>query len=218
MQTIYGLSVPDTLAEAAAPQTTALIVYDMQVGILHQLKHGQAVLDQVLRLLALARAAGIRTFFMRHMSLPKRLAGTFQLRQMMAWQRKTSVDDVHPWFLRDSPGFALAPELEVRDDEAIFDKLTFSAFEGTPLSIALRDCGMKSVVICGVATEIGIEPTARHGADLGFIPIIPTDACGSGHVEAGERALAGLRFMGDALLCTVDDLAGAWTGSAAQRA
>jgi nicotinamidase-related amidase len=210
MKRAYGLAIPETLAEAAHPETTALIVYDMQVGILQQLKHGQDVLTHVLTLLELARAARVRVFFMRHLSLPKRLSGVFQLRQTMAWQRKDNVEDVQPWFLRDTPGFALAPELKVRDDEAILDKITMSAFEGTPLAIALRDCGLKSFVICGVATEIGIEPTIRHGADLGFIPILVEDACGGGHADAAERALASIRFMNDAMICKTDDLAAAW--------
>jgi nicotinamidase-related amidase len=207
---VSGLQIPGTLAEAAHPDTTALIVYDMQVGILRQLRHGNDVLARVLKVLDLARAAGVRIFFMRHMSLPKKLSGVFQLRQMMFWQGKTSPDDVNPWFLRDSPGFALAPELGVREDEAILDKITMSAFEGTPLAIALRDCGLKSFVICGIATEIGIEPTVRHGSDLGFIPIVVEDACGAGEPEAGERALAGMRFIGDAMISTVDELAAAW--------
>jgi nicotinamidase-related amidase len=210
VKSAHGLSIPATLAEAVRPDSTALIVYDMQVGILRQLKAGPDVLARVLEVLELARSTGVRIFFMRHMSLPKKLAGVFQTRQMMFWQNKTSPDDVHPWFLRDSPGFALAPELAVRDDEAILDKITMSAFEGTPLSIALRDCGLTSFAICGIATEIGIEPTIRHGADLGFIPVLVEDACGAGEHEAGERAIAGMRFIGDAMICRVDELAAAW--------
>jgi nicotinamidase-related amidase len=210
MKSAHGLDIPASLAEAVRPNTTALIVYDMQVGILRQLKHGPDVLARVLKVLEFARAAGVRTFFMRHMSLPKKLAGVFQTRQMMFWQSKDSPDDVHPWFLRDSPAFALADELAVREDEAILDKITMSAFEGTPLGMALRDCGLKSFVICGIATEIGIEPTVRHGSDLGFIPIVVEDACGAGEHEAGVRALEGMRFIGDAMICKVDDLAAAW--------
>ena len=170
------------------------------------------MLDKVLALLDLARSSGVRVIFMRHMSLPKRWAGTFQLRQMMGWQRKTSPDDVEPWFLRSNPAFELAPQLEVREDEAILDKITMSAFEGTPLSIALRDCGVTSFIIAGIATEIGIEPTVRHGTDLGFIPVV-TDACGAGHAEAGERTIEGMRFTGDAMLCTTAELAQAWSQS-----
>ncbi|MGO4448930.1 cysteine hydrolase family protein [Phyllobacterium sp. TAF24] len=209
MQNIYGLAIPETLAETVSPETTALVVYDMQVGILHQMKDGAAILDKVLQTLEIARSAGIRIFFMRHMSLPKKMAGVFQYKQMMAWQRKVSAEEVEPWFLRDSPGFALAPELAVREDEAILDKITFSAFEGTPLAIALRDCGLKSFIICGIATEIGIDPTVRHGADLGFIPVILTDACGGGHADAADRSMANMAYMGDSILCTVDELAAA---------
>ena len=75
-----------------------------------------------------------------------------------------------------------------------------SAFEGTPLPIVLRDCGLNAFAIVGVATEIGIEPTVRHGADLGFIPILVADACGAGDQVEAERALDSLRFAGDAFL------------------
>ena len=92
----------------------------------------------------------------------------------------------------------------------MLDKITMSAFEGTPLAMALRDCGLKSFMIFGVATEIGIEPTVRQGADLGFIPIVVEDACGAGEAEAGKRSLANIEFMGDAMVCKADDLAAAW--------
>jgi biuret amidohydrolase len=59
-----------------------------------------------------------------------------------------------------------------------------SAFEGTPLNIALRDCGIDSFGIVGIAMEIGIEPTVRHGVDLGYIPVVVTDGCGFGHRDA----------------------------------
>jgi nicotinamidase-related amidase len=66
--------------------------------------------------------------------------------------------------LRDAPGFQILPELQPHPSEGVFDKLTMSAFEGTWLDFALRDCGINASIIVGVATEIGIEPTVRHGA------------------------------------------------------
>jgi nicotinamidase-related amidase len=56
-----------------------------------------------------------------------------------------------------------------------------SAFEGTPLNIVLRYRGINAFAIVGVAMEVGIEPTVRHGADLDYIPVIVRDACGAGH-------------------------------------
>lgn len=200
MEKAYGLEIPQSIEEACDPIRTALLVYDMQVGIIRQLKNGGQIVTRVKAVLDAARAAELRVFFMRHMSLPKEAAGVFQLRMSMAWQRVKTVAEVKPWFLRDSPGFELVPELSPLPNEVVFDKITMSAFEGTPLDIALRDCGINSFIIVGVATEIGIEPTIRHGADLGYIPIVVTDACGAGHAEAGERALASIRFVGDAIL------------------
>jgi biuret amidohydrolase len=203
MKHAFGLSIPQTVEDAIDIESTALIIYDMQVGIMRQLKDGGEMLIKVANVLEVARAVSLRTFFLRHTSLPKNLMGVSQLRQALAWQRKDSVDDVHPWFLRDSPGHAIVPELTPLESEAVFDKIGMSAFEGTPLDTALRDCGVRTILIAGVAIEIGIEPTVRHAADLGYVPIVIEDACGAGNAEAGDRALASMRFMGDALFTTI---------------
>ena len=209
MNTAFGLSIPQTLEEVCDPRRTALLVYDMQVGILSQLKNADDVTRQVLKVLIAARDARVRVFFSRHLSLLKELMGMAQFRMAMAWQRVDSPEQVNPWFLRDSPAFQIIPELAPRPTEGVFDKLTMSAFEGTWLDFALRDCGINAFIIVGVATEIGIEPTARHGADLGYIPVVITDACGAGNEDAAKRSIESLKFAGDAVLtdtemiCTV---------------
>jgi nicotinamidase-related amidase len=200
MKSADGLNIPETLAEVCDPQRVALVVYDMQVGILNQIKNADEVTRQVLKVLTAARNAHVRVFFSRHLSLPRELMGMFQFRMAMAWQRVDSPDQVNPWFLRDAPGFQIVPELSPRPSEGVFDKITMSAFEGTWLDFALRDCGINAFMIVGIATEIGIEPTARHGADLGYIPVLITDACGAGSEEAATRSIESLKFAGDALL------------------
>jgi len=206
MQRAFGLNIRQALEDVCDPTSLALIVYDMQVGIVSQIENGRQITDRVMHVLEAARKAGIRVFFTRHMSLPRNLMGAFQFRTAMAWQRVKSAEEVKPWFLRDSPGFHLVPEMSPQPSEAILDKITMSAFEGTPLDIALRDCGISAFAIAGIAMEIGIEPTVRHGADLGFIPVVIKDACGYGHRDAAERSIASLEFAGDALLTSVDAL------------
>src|SRR3989442_10236330 len=200
MKSAFGLSIPQTLEEVCNPRRIALLVYDMQVGILSQIKNADQVTRQVLKVLTAARDTGVRVFFSRHLSLPKELMGMFQFRMAMAWQRTGSPEQVNPWVLRDAPGFQITPELLPRPSEGVFDKLTMSAFEGTWLDFALRDCGINAFIIVGVATEIGIEPTIRHGADLGYIPVLVTDACGAGDEEAAKRSIESLKFTGDAIL------------------
>ena len=126
--------------------------------------------------------------------------GVSQVRTAMTWQHKDRVGDVvsgPP--LRGSPEFELACQSWGQaDSEAVFDKLSMSAFEGTLLEFALRDCQITAFAIVGVAMEVGLEPTVRHGADLGLIPIVVSDACGAGNAAAAQRSLDALAFAGDA--------------------
>ena len=204
MQQFLGIKIPGSLDEIISPQNTALIVYDMQVGIVGQIKGGQDITTQTGRVLEAARSAGVRTFFTRHMSLPRELMGAFQSRTAMAWQRVDSMEKVKPLFQRNSPAFQIVPELEPRASEGIVDKITMSAFEGTYLDIALRDCGIRSFLIVGIALEIGIDPTCRQGADLGFWPVLVRDACGFGNEEAANHSLQSLKHMGDTTIADVD--------------
>ncbi len=200
MLKIRGFTIPRTLEEVVSPDNTALLIYDMQTGITPQIANADEIVSRVRLILESARRIGMRTFFTRHMSLPKNLMGAFQIRTALAWQRMDSPDKIKPMFLRDSPAFQIIPELQPLASEAIFDKISMSAFSGTPLEMALRDCGIRSFIIAGIALEIGIDPTCRHGADLGLMPILIQDACGFGNAQAAAHSLAALTHMGDSLL------------------
>jgi biuret amidohydrolase len=208
-----GLEIPETLDDALDPATLALLVYDMQVGVLAQIDDAERVLGNVTKLLGAARERGVRTVFLRHYFMPTALQGTYQLRQAKAWQRKDRAADTSPLIPHGSAGFELAPDLAPRASEPVIDKITMSAFEGTPLDIVLRDCGVKAYLICGVALEVGIEPTVRHSADLGYVPIVVRDACGAGNAEAAARALDTLAFAGDAMLADTGEVCAALSAS-----
>jgi len=217
MQTFYGLTIPKSLAEIITLENTALVVYDMQAGIVHQITNGGEITQRVGRVLAAARSAGVRTFFTRHMSLPKNLMGAFQCRTAMGWQRVESPEKIKPIFLRDSAAFQIVPELAPEPSEAVIDKITMSAFEGTFLEIALRDCGIRSFLVVGIALEIGIDPTCRQGADLGFWPVLVRDACGFGNEAAANHSLLSLEHMGDTIITDVETVCKLLAGNVQQR-
>jgi nicotinamidase-related amidase len=196
MERAFGLDIPRTLEEVCRPDRLALIVYDMQAGVVVQLPDGAEVTRRVLDVVDAARAGGFRVFYTRHMSLPKEVAGVSQLNMALAWQRVEHVEQLKSPFLRDSPPFKLAKELAPLPTEAIFDKITMSPFVGTPLDLVMRDCGLNAFAIIGIALEVGIGPTVHHAMDLGYIPVVVTDACGSRDKEAASRVLAGLQFTG----------------------
>jgi biuret amidohydrolase len=203
MEQMTGANVPTSLGDVCHPERLGLLVYDMQVGILEQIADREKIIQNVREVLEAARSAGVRTYFTRHVTLPVELMGVAQLRMWRAWQGVDRVEDVRSPFLPDAPQSKIVPELRPTEREAVLDKLTLSAFAGTPLELALRGAGVGAIAVVGVATEIGIEPTVRHAGDLGFIPVVVTDACAAGNAEAGARALETLRFLGDAMLTDV---------------
>ena len=200
MEYAYGLDIPRTLEEVCHPQRMALLVYDMQIGIIRQALNANEVTANVVSVVAAARKGGFRIFFSRHLSLPNEAAGVSQLRTAMAWQRKDKAAEVTPSLPRDSQQARIIPELTPLESEVIFDKLGMSFFVGTPLEMALRDCGIGAIAIVGVVLEVGIEPTVRHAADLGFLPVLIADACGSVDEKARKRSLEGLSFGGGSIV------------------
>ena len=206
MKEAFGLSVPEGWRDVCDPSRCALIVYDMQNGIVPQIAEGQAVLKRCEQLLAAARTAGFRIFFTRHLFLPNRTAGVGQLRRAMVWQRQSDPAKTRPFITQGSTAWQIVPELAPREDEVIIDKITMSAFEGTFLNIALRDAQIEAFIIAGIALEVGIEPTVRQGLDLNYLPIVVTDACGSKTAEVKERSLTTLRDTGEVMTCTTAEL------------
>lgn len=192
----YGLRIPQSVEDVCHPEGMALLIYDMQVGIVGQLADGESIVKACVQLRDTARANGFRVFYTRHMSMPPTAAGVSQLRTAMEWQHVEDPAKVRAAFAQGSPQYQLVPELSPGDDEVVFDKITMSAFAGTPLDIVLRDLGIGAFAVAGIAMEVGIEPTVRHATDLGYLPIVVTDACGAGHPEAADRSLAGLAFAG----------------------
>jgi nicotinamidase-related amidase len=195
----FGLSIPEQLHELCTPERAALIIYDMQAGIVPQIGNGREIVAGCQQILAAARQAGIRIFFTRHLFLPNRIAGVGQLRRAMVWQRKSNPAETKPLFTSGSPSWQIVPELTPQEDEPVIDKITMSAFEGTYLDLAMRDAQLQVFIIAGIALEVGIEPTVRHGLDLNYIPIVVSDLCGSKTEEVKRRSLDTLEDTGEVI-------------------
>jgi nicotinamidase-related amidase len=75
----------------------------------------------------------------------------------------------------------------------VLQKSQPSLFIDTPLDLRLKTMAIDTLVMTGVATDIGIELTCRHGATLGYYSVAVEDATGSYNNEVHERSLAFLR-------------------------
>ena len=90
MKTAAGLEIPTTLADLADPARTALLVYDMQVGIRSQIAGADVIVARCAEAIAAARAAGMRIAYTRHLSPPAAWMGATQYRTDLSPRRTTT--------------------------------------------------------------------------------------------------------------------------------
>ncbi|MFI9245957.1 isochorismatase family protein [Streptomyces sp. NPDC053086] len=80
-----------------------------------------------------------------------------------------------PAVAEQPPGSGLVAGL-LRDGDLEVVKRTLGAFQGTGLDGRLRDRGITTLVFGGIATNLGVESTARAAADLGYDLVFAEDA------------------------------------------
>ncbi|WP_214072341.1 isochorismatase family protein [Mucilaginibacter sp. dw_454] len=80
--------------------------------------------------------------------------------------------------------------LEVKEDDLLITKHTWSAFPNTGLHDELQKRGITGIVLAGIATSIGVEGTARDASVLGYNLTFVTDAMSDLTMEAHEHSLS----------------------------
>ena len=85
------------------------------------------------------------------------------------------------------PGFTPAPH------HVVLEKSMPSLFVDTPLDLRLKARGIATIVLAGVATDIGIEFTARHALASGYYSVVSEDATGAYSDEAHDRSISYLK-------------------------
>ena len=96
-----------------------------------------------------------------------------------------------------APGGTLPPEFfeyadELRVDPArdiLVHKRQWGAFYGTDLDLQLRRRKVTGIVLCGIATSIGVESTARDAWERSYHLTFASDAMTDMNADAHDRAL-----------------------------
>jgi nicotinamidase-related amidase len=78
----------------------------------------------------------------------------------------------------------LLPELNQQPSDHVVTKKTWGAFANTGLEAWLKGQGVTQIVLCGVATSIGVESTARAAYDYGFNLTLAVDAMTDRNADA----------------------------------
>ncbi|MFD1803297.1 hydrolase [Mixta tenebrionis] len=81
------------------------------------------------------------------------------------------------------------PALGVEPGDIAVVKHQWGAFYGTDLELQLRRRNIDTIVLGGIATNIGVESTARNAWELGFKLVIAEDICSAGSAEQHNSSL-----------------------------
>lgn len=198
-------------------RNTALLVIDMQRAFFDErcsigagggdVTPLRAAIPGTLRLLELARAAGVPVIFTRYVYSVgmvdfERRSGPRAERRRAANSLGYGTDEVE-----------LIPELAPRPDEVVIDKSRPSAFYATRLEPVLHGMDIRNLVICGVTTNICVESTARDAGQRDYGTYVVRDAVAEFTPERNHYALVGIGWMfGDVV--GLADVEAAWAPAA----
>ena len=186
-------TVPLTLEEFISPETTALVMWDMQKGLAGRASNAARMQEAAHRLISAADDAGVLVVWSRHLLPPLDLTvGPFLL-FLMKKQGVDHPDKLKPFMQKGMPETEFLPGFAPAPHHLVIEKSMPSLFVDTPLDLRLKARGISTLVLGGVATDIGIEFTARHAMASGYYSVIAEDAAGAYTEEAHARSIAFLK-------------------------
>ncbi|PBC07935.1 isochorismatase family cysteine hydrolase [Mesorhizobium sp. WSM3859] len=194
-------------AFAFKPETTALIVIDMQrdfaepggfgASLGNDVSRVTAIVPTVKRLIEGFRAAGLPVIHTMECHRPdlsdlppaKRDRGNPSIR----------IGDAGPMgrvLIAGEPGTAILEELAPLPGEIVIEKPGKGAFYATGLGDDLKRIGARQLVFAGVTTEVCVQTTVREANDRGYECLVAEDATESYFPEFKAAALAMIRAQG----------------------
>lgn len=206
--------------DQARPQHAALVIVDMQNDFVHpegwvatQQVPGfladtgiAGALDQTARLLAAARRADLPVVHVRMLGDDRYLGGP-----LYALYRRNHGHERPVCVQEGSWGADFYGDLrpDGRAAEMVLDKHRYSAFIGTRLEQWLRSNGVRTVVVCGVATSGCVESTIRDAFMLDHYVVTVGDACADYEVSRHEATLTKMHLSFGTVV-RADDVIEVW--------
>lgn len=189
------------------PASTALLMIDMQRDFVEPGGFGEYLGNNVMLVrdsiepckdvLEAARSAGMFVIHTREGHRPD--LTDCPPTKLARGKLETGIGDVGPMgriLVRGEEGHDIIPELYPIEGEPVIDKPGKGAFYDTDLLLILRNRNIKTLIVCGVTTEVCVNTTVREANDRGFECIVPEDCTGSYFPEFKRMALDMIKAQG----------------------
>ena len=179
--------VYNTIEEILDPSRTALVVWDVQHGTTEVIFNKEEFSRNLNLVVELGRKSNISIFFTQIQMLPKR----FESSSIIYTLDKLGFDRLFEQFTSEDIDFAITPQ----QNEIVINKHTSSIFIDTGFERMLRNAGIITVVFTGIATEGGVESSARDAFNRGFYPVVVSDCVSSPSKDGHERSLENMKNL-----------------------
>ncbi len=189
------------------PATTALVIIDMQRDFVMPGGFGEALgndvaplwstVEPIRRVLETSRKLGMLVVHTREGHRPD--LSDCPPSKLMRGRGVKRIGDPGPMgriLIRGELGHDIVPQLAPKAGEVVIDKPGKGAFFATDLDLILRDRGIKTLMVCGVTTEVCVNTTVREANDRGYECVVLSDCVGSYFHEFHVAALAMIKAQG----------------------
>jgi nicotinamidase-related amidase len=176
---------------------TALLVMDMQEGIVAMLPNAAAILNTTAKAIAKARDQKIPVIYV--------VVGFRQGAPEVSLNNKTFAASKERFASVNMAEFMKVHEdLKPQADEVVVTKRRVSAFTGSDLEVILRAYGIQHLVLTGIATSGVVLSTLREAADKDYRLTVLADCCADSDEEV-HRVLTTKVFPRQADVLTVEE-------------
>jgi nicotinamidase-related amidase len=183
------------------PAATALVLVDLQHGVVARQTEPRSPADVVhnsARLVEAARKHGVLVVKVHVSFAPGR-------------PNAVQADVDEPMAGTPSAGWDhLVEEMQPEEGDIIVTKHQWGAFYGTALDLELRRRGRRTLVLGGIATNFGVESTARDAFERNYQLLLVEDAMAAFDTAAHDFAISRI-FPRLGRVCTVEDVLAAWS-------
>ena len=187
MQKIGDKIVYNTIEEILNPSHTALVLWDVLRAFEKIIFNKEEFGKNLNSIVEIARKSNIPIFFTSVQTLSKRFESSANIYTM----GKLGFDRLFEQFAPEDMDFTIKPKQE----EIVINKHTASIFIDTGFERMLRNAGIITVVFTGIATECGIESSARDAFNRGFYSVVVSDCVSSPDKNGHDRSLENMKNL-----------------------
>jgi nicotinamidase-related amidase len=186
--------VYETLPEIIDPAHSCLVVWDVQNGLVNRIFNKEEFLANTKKLVEGLRKS-MPVVYTLITPPPREFQSSWYIYNVMRRYNVKDPDKLPAFMAPGSPEREIPDAVKPEKGDILLDKATASIFVGTNFENMMRSRGIKTLIFTGIATEMGVESSARDASNRGFYPVVASDCVSSMDREGHERSLKNMERL-----------------------